>query len=100
MADATTAARARIDRALADLERKILALKARPASAPPIADDDLFAPRSDANGAADAARLAELEAAGREASEALGRAAEAVPPTRRSPSVELMVNRSVPLRSE
>ena len=57
MADATTAARARIDRALADLERKILALKARPASAPPIADDDLFAPRSDANGAADAARL-------------------------------------------
>ena len=31
MADATTAARARIDRALADLERKILELKARPA---------------------------------------------------------------------
>lgn len=72
MADATTAARARIDRALAELERKILELKARPASAPAIADDDLFAPR-----AADQ-RVAELEAAGREASEALGRAAQAV----------------------
>lgn len=72
MADATTAARARIDRALAELERKILELKARPASAPAIADDDLFAPRADAQ------RVAELEAAGREASEALGRAAQAV----------------------
>lgn len=72
MADATTAARARIDRALADLERKILELKARPASAPPVSDDDLFAPR------ADAARVAALEAAGREASDALARAADAV----------------------
>jgi BMFP domain-containing protein YqiC len=72
MADATTAARARIDRALAELERKILELKARPASAPPIADDDLFAPRAAEQ------RVAELEAAGREASEALGRAAQAV----------------------
>ena len=37
-----------------------------------MADDDLFAPRpSDA-------RVAELEAAGRQASDALGRAAEAV----------------------
>ncbi|MEJ8404051.1 hypothetical protein WKI27_01665 [Brevundimonas vesicularis] len=72
MADATTAARARIDRALADLERKILELKARPASAPAIADDDLFAPRATDQ------RVAELEAAGREASEALGRAAQAV----------------------
>lgn len=72
MADATTAARARIDRALADLERKIMELKARPASAPPVSDDDLFAPRPDA------ARIAALEAAGREASEALGRAADAV----------------------
>jgi len=72
MADATTAARTRIDRALAELERKILELKARPASAPAIADDDLFAPRvSDL-------RVAELEAAGREASDALARAAEAV----------------------
>ncbi|MBA4807722.1 hypothetical protein [Brevundimonas sp.] len=73
MADATTAARARIDRALAELERKILVLKARPASAPAVADDDLFAPKP-----ADQARVAELEAAGREASEALARAAEAV----------------------
>ncbi len=72
MADAVAAARVRIDRALAELERKILDLKARPASAPPIADDDLFAPRPDT------ARVAELEAAGREASEALARAAEAV----------------------
>ena len=78
MADATTAARARIDRALAELERKILELKARPASAPAIADDDLFAPR--AGNGADAARVAELEVAGREASQALGRAA-AAPPT-------------------
>ena len=72
MADATTAARTRIDRALAELERKILELKARPASAPSIADDDLFAPRPSEQ------RVAELEAAGREASEALARAAEAV----------------------
>ena len=72
MADATTAARARIDRALAELERKILELKARPASAPAIADDDLFAPRATDQ------RVAELEAAGREASDALGRAAQAV----------------------
>ncbi len=72
MADATTAARARIDRALAELERKILELKARPASAPEIADDDLFAPRATGQ------RVAELEAAGREASEALGRAVQAV----------------------
>ena len=72
MADATTAARARIDRALAELERKILELKARPASAPAIADDDLFAPRATDQ------RVAELEVAGREASEALGRAAQAV----------------------
>lgn len=76
MSDAVTAARARIDRALADLERKILELKARPASAPPIADDDLFAPSF--SGADQSARVAELEQAGREASEALARAAEAV----------------------
>ena len=77
MADATTAARARIDSALAELERKILELKARPASAPAIADDDLFAPRS-SDTRVDGQRVAELEAAGREASDALARAAEAV----------------------
>ena len=77
MADATTAARARIDRALAELERKVLELKARPASAPAIADDDLFAPNVAHRDGADL-RVAELEAAGREASDALARAAEAV----------------------
>ncbi|MET4684957.1 hypothetical protein [Brevundimonas faecalis] len=74
--DAVTAAKTRIDKALALLERKVLELKARPASAPPVADDDLFAPRP--SNAGDLVRIAELEAAGREAAEALGRAAEAV----------------------
>lgn len=74
--DAVTAAKTRIDKALALLERKVLDLKARPASAPPIADDDLFAPRP--SNAADLARIAELETAGRDAAEALARAAEAV----------------------
>lgn len=74
--DAVTAAKARIDRALADLERKVLELKARPASAPPIPDDDLFAPRP--SNAADLARIAELETAGQETAHALARAAEAV----------------------
>lgn len=72
MADATTAAKARIDKALALLERRMQDLKARPASAPPIGDDDLFAPR------ADAGRLAELEGAGREARAALAASAEAI----------------------
>jgi len=72
MADAAAAARTRVDRALAELERKVLELKARPASAPPIPDDDLFAPRPET------ARVAELEAAGRDASDALARAAAAV----------------------
>ncbi len=76
MADATTAAKDRIDRALAALERKILELKARPASASPIADDDLFADApGDAGRARSNARVAELEQAGREASDALDRAA-------------------------
>lgn len=76
MADATTAAKERIDQALAALERKVLELKARPASAPPIADDDLFAPR--APNPADEARIAALEAAGREASDMLAEAAQAM----------------------
>ena len=76
MADATTAAKERIDQALAMLERKVLELKARPASAPPITDDDLFAPR--APNPADLARIAALEAAGREASDMLADAAEAM----------------------
>lgn len=78
MADATTAARARIDRALAALERKVNDLKARPATARPIEDDDLFAIPA-AEGATDRglhARIAQLEAAGQDASDALGRAIE------------------------
>lgn len=78
MTDATTAAKARIDRALVALERKINDLKARPASAPPVGDDDLFAPRGPAEPGADPARVAELEAAGREASQALADAARTV----------------------
>lgn len=74
--DAVTAAKARIDRALADLERKTLELKARPASAPPIPDDDLFAPRP--SNVADLARINELEAAGQETAEVLARAVEVV----------------------
>jgi len=79
MADATTAARDRVDRALAALERKVLELKARPASAPVIADDDLFAipsPGAATSNAADQARIEALEAAGRDASAALARAAD------------------------
>ena len=76
MADATTAAKDRIDRALATLERKVLELKARPATAPAIADDDLFAPAP--SQAKAEARVAELEAAGREASEALARASDQI----------------------
>lgn len=71
MADAVEAARARIDRALNELERKVREAKARPA---PPADDDLFAPRA---GGADA-RATELEGAAQEASRALARAADEV----------------------
>jgi hypothetical protein len=79
MADATSAAKDRIDKALALLERKVLELKARPASPPALSDDDLFAmlapppARPD-----DARRIAELEAAGRDAATALAAAAAAV----------------------
>ncbi|MFN4295849.1 MAG: hypothetical protein ACK4FB_03335 [Brevundimonas sp.] len=75
MADAVEAARARIDRALNDLERKVRELKARPA---PVADDDLFAPRSGGDDPASASRVAELETAADEASQALSRAADEV----------------------
>lgn len=76
MADAVEAARARIDRALNDLERKVRELKARPA---PLAEDDLFAPRVAAAPDADGAdRVAELESAADEASKALSRAADEV----------------------
>ena len=76
MADATTAARDRIDRALALLERNALELKARSA-APRAVDDDLFAIPASA-GQEQHRRIAELEAAGRDASAALAAAAVAV----------------------
>ena len=76
MSDATTAARQRVDKALAAIERKMLELKARPADAPRVADDDLFA--SVPSGASDAVRVAELERAGREAAEALADASRVI----------------------
>jgi hypothetical protein len=72
MADATTAAKQRIDRALAALERRALDLKARTAAVGSAEDGDLFATHDPAA----ATRIAELEAAGREASEMLAQAAE------------------------
>lgn len=77
MSDATAAAKQRIDRALAALERRVLDIKARAA---PVDDDDLFAgvPAAPSRDPEDARRLAELESAGREASLALAEAAEAV----------------------
>ena len=76
MADATTAAKDRIDRALAQLETKVLELKAQ-AGEPRLPDDDLFAIPASA-GPSERRRIAELEAAGRDASAALGAAALAV----------------------
>lgn len=79
MADATSAAKDRIDQALALLERRVRELKARSASASAVADDDLFAmPPPPSARPEDQRRIAELEAAGRDASEALARAAEVV----------------------
>lgn len=77
MADATTTARDRIDRALALLERKVLDLKARPALARAPAEDDLFAIPMPAP-PEDPGRIGDLEAAGREASAALAAAAAAL----------------------
>jgi hypothetical protein len=71
MTDAVTAARSRIDRALATLERKVLELKARPAEAAAALEHDLFA-------AIRESRSAELEAAAREASAALAEASERI----------------------
>jgi hypothetical protein len=79
MADATSAAKDRIDKALALLERKVLELKARPASPPALSDDDLFAmPAPPPARPDDERRIAELEAAGRDAATALAAAAAAV----------------------
>ncbi|MFC7378569.1 hypothetical protein [Brevundimonas sp. GCM10030266] len=74
--DAATAAKDRVDRALALLERRLLDLKSRAASNSRVPDDDLFAPQPSSE--TDRARIHELEAAGRDAAEALSRAAEAI----------------------
>ena len=75
MADATTAARHRIDRALALLERKVNDLKAAPSAL----EDDMFAlPPPPSLQPDEGRRIAELEAAGREAARALAAAAAAV----------------------
>lgn len=77
MADATEAAKTRLDRALAELERKVRLRATPPARTPgDDADDDLFAiipddPRRDD-------RVIELETAAREAADALAEAAEAL----------------------
>lgn len=73
--DALTAAKARIDRALNELERKLQDLKEKSAASS-LADGDLFAP--DPAQAANAERLAELEAASQQAATALAAAAEVV----------------------
>ena len=74
--DAASAAKDRVDRALALLERRLLELKSKAAGAGRVADDDLFAPRPSSE--TDRARIHELEAAGRDAAEALTRAADAI----------------------
>ena len=73
--DALTAAKARIDRAMNELERKLYDLKAK-SDRESLPDDDLFAP--DPNDEAHKARVAELEAAGQDAANALEAAAAAV----------------------
>lgn len=74
--DAASAAKDRVDRALALLERRLLDLKSRAAAAGRAPDDDLFAPRPSSE--TDRARIHELEAAGRDAAEVLARAADAI----------------------
>jgi len=73
--DALTAAKARIERAMNELERKLQELQDNSKTAT-LPDDDLFAP--DPSQAGSAARVAELEAAGQEAASALAAAASAV----------------------
>ncbi|MFN3352875.1 MAG: hypothetical protein ACK4Z5_04635 [Brevundimonas sp.] len=68
MADAADAAKQRLERALAELERKTRDLKARSS----VADDDLFAPR------ASASPDSELRAAAQAASLALAAAADEI----------------------
>lgn len=74
--DAASAAKDRVDRALALLERRLLDLKSRAAGTSRVPDDDLFAPEPSTE--TDRARIHELEAAGRDAAETLARAADAI----------------------
>ena len=74
--DAASAAKDRVDRALALLERRLLDLKSRAVGAGRAPDDDLFAPQPSSE--TDRARIHELESAGRDAAEVLARAADAI----------------------
>jgi hypothetical protein len=74
--DAASAAKDRVDRALALLERRLLDLKSRAAGSSRVPDDDLFAPQPSSE--TDRARIHELEAAGQDAARALARAADAI----------------------
>ena len=74
--DAASAAKDRVDRALALLERRLLDLKSRAAGSGRAPDDDLFAPQPSSE--TDRIRIHELESAGRDAAEALSRAADAI----------------------
>jgi len=75
--DAASAAKDRVDRALALLERRLMDLKGKAAGASRVPDDsDLFAPQPSSE--TDRARIHALEAAGRDAAEALSRAADAI----------------------
>jgi hypothetical protein len=74
--DAASAAKDRVDRALALLERRLLDLKSRAAGSSRVPEDDLFAPQPSSE--TDRARIHELEAAGRDAAETLSRAADAI----------------------
>jgi len=74
--DAASAAKDRVDRALALLERRLLDLKSRAAGTSRVPDDDLFA--SEPSTETDRARIHELESVGRDAAEALSHAADAI----------------------
>lgn len=74
--DAASAAKDRVDRALALLERRLLDLKSKASGSSRVPDDDLFAPEPSTE--TDRVRIHELEAAGRDAAEALSRAADAI----------------------
>ena len=74
--DAATAAKDRVDRALALLERRLLDLKSRAAGSSRVPEDDLLAPQPSSE--TDRARIHELEAAGRDAAETLARTADAI----------------------